>query len=171
MVQASATAAYIAAVANRFPFAADISQESLIAFGSHKFISLWNLPDERIHATLPGHEGSVTCLCFVSGSCFASGDDKGVLRCWEKSGSQVTPNSFISNPLTLTSSARPSQWTVKQKVRAHGQPLSCMTYFDGYLITGSSDSTVKVWTVDPKDGAGTLIVSLSQPPLAEQITR
>ena len=46
-----------------------------------------------------------------------------------------------------------------------------MGYFDGYLITGSSDSTVKVWIVDPKDGAGMLIVSLSQPLFAEQITR
>lgn len=171
MVQASATVAYIAAVANRFPFAADISQESLIAFGSHKFISLWNLSGERIHATLPGHEGAVTCLRLVSGSCFVSGDDKGVLCCWERSGSQVTPNSLISDALTLTCSACSSQWSIKQKVQAHGQPLSCMTYFDGYLITGSSDSAVKVWTVDPKDGAGTLIISLSQPPFAEQITR
>jgi elongator complex protein 2 len=171
MVQASATVAYIAAAANRFPFAADISPESLVAFGSHKLISLWNLPDERIHAALPGHEGIVTCLRFVNGSCFISGDDKGVLRCWEKSGSQVTPNSLAPNPLALTCSARPSQWSIKQKIKAHGQPLSCMSYFDGYLLTGSSDSTVKVWTVDPKNGAGTLIVSLPQPPFAEQITR
>jgi len=46
-----------------------------------------------------------------------------------------------------------------------------MTYFDGYLITGSSDSAVKVWTVDPKDDAGMLIVSLPRPLFAEQITR
>lgn len=46
-----------------------------------------------------------------------------------------------------------------------------MSYFDGYLVTGSSDSTVKVWIVDPKDDAGMLIVSLSQPLFAEQITR
>ena len=38
-----------------------------------------------------------------------------------------------------------------------------MTYLDGYLITGSSDSTVKVWTVDPKDQAGTLIIFLRRP--------
>lgn len=171
MVQASAAVAYIAAAANRFPFAADISPQSLIAFGSHKSISLWNLHDERIHAALPGHEGAITCLRFVSESCFVSGDDKGVLRCWERSGSQVTLNSLISDPLTLTCSAHSSQWSVKQKIQAHGQPFSCMTYFDGYLITGSSDSAVKVWTVDPKDGAGTLIVSFSQPPFAEQITR
>jgi len=91
MIQASATVEYIAAAANRFPYAADISSESLVAFGSHKFVSLWNLPDGNIHATLPGHEGVVTCIRFVNESFFVSGDDNGVLRCWEKSGSQVTP--------------------------------------------------------------------------------
>ena len=105
MVQASATVAYIAAVANRFPYTADISPRSLIAFGSHKFVSLWNLPDEHIHATLPGHEGVITCVRFVNESLFVSGDDKGVLRCWEKSGSQVTPNDII---LALTYSSLPS---------------------------------------------------------------
>jgi len=108
MVQASAAVAYIAAAANRFPHAADISPGSLIAFGSHKFVSLWNLPDEHVHATLPGHEGVVTCVRFVNEICFLSGDDKGVLRCWEKSGSQVIPNDLVPNSLALTCSSLPS---------------------------------------------------------------
>jgi len=49
--------------------------------------------------------------------------------------------------------------------------MSCIAYYDGYLITGSSDSTIKVWAVDPKDDAGMLIVSFSQPLFAEQTTR
>jgi hypothetical protein len=40
-----------------------------------------------------------------------------------------------------------------------------MTYSDGYLITGSSDSTVKVWTVDLKDGVGMLIVPFIATPV------
>lgn len=167
MVQAHASIAYVAAAANRFPYTADISPESLVAFGSYKFVSLWSLHDENVHATLSGHEGVVTCVRFVSESCFVSGDDKGVLRCWERSGSQVTPADLMRTP-TLTN---PSWWSTRQSVQAHSKPVSCMTYSNGYLITGSSDSTVKVWTVDPKDGAGMLIVSLSQPPFAEQITR
>ena len=100
MAQASTSVAYIAAVANRFPYSADISPAgSLVAFGSHKFVSLWNLNDENIHATLPGHEGVITCLRFVDESCFISGDDKGVLRYWEKSGSRVTPNHLAQTGL------------------------------------------------------------------------
>jgi len=101
MVQATATVAYVAAAANRFPHAADISPESLVAFGSHKFVSLWNLPDGNIHATLPGHESVVTCIRFLSESLFVSGDDNGILHCWEKSGSQVTPIDITSNRHTI----------------------------------------------------------------------
>ena len=101
MVQAHASIAYVAAAANRFPYTADISPESLVAFGSHKFVSLWSLHDENVHATLSGHEGVVACVRFVSESCFVSGDDKGVLRCWERSGSQVTPANLMQTP-TLT---------------------------------------------------------------------
>lgn len=124
MVQASATVAYIAAAANRFPYAADISPGSLIAFGSHKFISLWNLPDEYVYATLPGHEGSITCIRFVNESCFVSGDDKGVLCCWEKSGSQVTPNDLISNSLALTYPSLPSGRREKRYKRTPSQYLA-----------------------------------------------
>lgn len=92
MVQASASVAYIATAANRFPYTADISSDSLVAFGSHKLVSLWNLSDENVHATLPGHESIVTCLHFLNERCIVSGDDKGALRYWEKAGSQVTQN-------------------------------------------------------------------------------
>lgn len=36
------TAAYIAASANRYPHAADC-QGSIVAFGSHNHIALWNI--------------------------------------------------------------------------------------------------------------------------------
>ena len=102
MVQASAMVAYIAAAANRFPYAADISPGSLVAFGSHKFVSLWNLSDGNTHATLPGHEGIVTCIRFVNEGFFVSGDDNGVLCCWEKSGSQVTRTNISLNPHAIS---------------------------------------------------------------------
>ena len=107
MARASVSVAYIAAAANRFPYTADISSDSLLAFGSHKFVSLWNLDDENIHATIPGHEGVVTCLRFVNGSCFVSGDDKGILRCWKKSASQVVLT-YHTDCLTLTRVHNPS---------------------------------------------------------------
>ena len=126
MAQASATVAYIAAAANRFPYTADISPESLVAFGSHKSVSLWNIPDEKIHATLPAHEGVITCLRFVNESCFVSGDDKGVLRCWKKSGSQVTLTaiSFRTFWRRLTRLARPSGLQNKRYKRTRSRYLA-----------------------------------------------
>lgn len=97
---ASATVEYVVAVANRFPYTADISPQFLVAFGSHKLVSLWNLHDENTFATLPGHEGVVTCVRFINESCFVSGDDKGVLRCWNRSGPQVPPTHPTRIPRT-----------------------------------------------------------------------
>ena len=63
-----------------FPYTADICPEFLIAFGSHKFVSLRNPDDENIHLTLlPGYEGVITRLRSVNGSYFVSRDDTGVL--------------------------------------------------------------------------------------------
>lgn len=40
---AMASAAYIAASVNRFSHAADSSNQSLVAFGSSKFVALWTV--------------------------------------------------------------------------------------------------------------------------------
>lgn len=38
--------------------------------------------DQGVFATLPGHEGLVTCIQFLREDAFASADDKGVVHCW-----------------------------------------------------------------------------------------
>lgn len=42
MAASSVSTAYIAAAANRYSHAADVSSKSLVAFGSNKFIAIWN---------------------------------------------------------------------------------------------------------------------------------
>ena len=50
--------------------------------------------------TLPGHDGLVTCVRFISDAMFASADDKGTLICWRKHGSQAGVSYMISVNLT-----------------------------------------------------------------------
>ncbi|KAJ7593384.1 WD40-repeat-containing domain protein [Mycena floridula] len=118
--------AYIAASTNRFPLAADISG-SLIALGSSNLVALWDIADDRNHITetLPGHEGLVTAVRFVSEVSFVSGDDKGVLLYWCRKG---------------------SQW-ISTSLKAHEKPISCLCVYDDCLATGSSDSLVKIWKI------------------------
>ena len=47
------------------------------------------LADKGILQTLPGHQGIITCVRFLSPDSFASADDKGVVRCWRYIEKQV----------------------------------------------------------------------------------
>ena len=45
--------------------------------------------DRGIYTTLPGHEGTVTCVRFRGNGSIVSGDSKGVLKIWRVEDNQV----------------------------------------------------------------------------------
>ncbi|KAJ7228726.1 WD40-repeat-containing domain protein [Mycena pura] len=118
---------YISASTNRRPHAADISNTSLVAFGSSNIVALWHTAqDHGVFETLAAHEGLVTCVRFITDELLATADDKGVLRCWKQNG---------------------SQWTPTVKVEAHAQAIFSLCVLGKSLATGASDSTVKIWKI------------------------
>ncbi|GLB33740.1 putative WD40 repeat-like protein [Lyophyllum shimeji] len=122
-----ASTAYIAASTNRYPQAADISKSSIAAFGSSSLVALWDVADEEdrgVSETLPGHEGLVTCVRFVSDTTFVSADDHGVLILWRRLG---------------------SQWKSTGTFKAHTKAISSLCVLDEFVATGSSDASVKIW--------------------------
>ncbi|KAH9062064.1 WD40 repeat-like protein [Lactarius vividus] len=132
---------YISASANRFNRTAAASSSSLVAFGSGKFVALWDaqasLPslspnDHGIFATLSGHDGLVTCIEFVDDSRILSADDTGYVRLWQYST---------------------SGWAPSMSVQAHTKAISvlCVKTEAGCLVTGSSDSLLKVWKLGEQD--------------------
>ncbi|OJA16969.1 hypothetical protein AZE42_00596 [Rhizopogon vesiculosus] len=129
----SASTVHISASTNRFNHAADASTSSLIACGSGKLIALWNTQDTNgrgIFQTLPGHESFVTCVRFLASDSFASADDKGTVRYWRLFG---------------------TQWRTTAIVQAHKEAVSALCAFDKFLLTGSSDSSVKIWEMQRGD--------------------
>ncbi|KAF9462581.1 WD40 repeat-like protein [Collybia nuda] len=125
--------AYIAAAINRYPQAAAISEASFAVFGSSNLVALWNIADESGHGveeTLPGHEGLVTCIRFMSDVMFASADDKGTLISWRKLG---------------------SQWKSTGRIQAHTKAISSLCVFNDWVITGSSDASIRIWEVTSTD--------------------
>ncbi|KAG1874502.1 WD40-repeat-containing domain protein [Suillus subalutaceus] len=133
MSKPSVSTAYISASTNRFNHAADASTSSVIACGSGKLIALWNTqdPDGRgVFQTLPGHNGLVTCIRFVAFDAFASADDKGTVRYWRLFG---------------------TEWRTTAIVQAHKKAISVLREFDHFLLTGSSDSSIKIWDVQRGD--------------------
>ncbi|EIM88259.1 WD40 repeat-like protein [Stereum hirsutum FP-91666 SS1] len=130
-----ASVEYIAASANRFHHAAVNDSSSLIVYGSGKFVALWDTedPSDRgVYSTLVGHTGLVTCLKFIDGpqGRLVSADDTGNVRIWRREGTK-----FKS---TLN-------------VQAHSKSISALGYHEGCLVTGASDSSIKVWQLGPDD--------------------
>lgn len=133
MSKPSVSTTYISASANRFNHAADASTSSLIACGSGKLVALWNTQDPAdrgIFQALPGHDGLVTCVRFVAPDAFASADDKGTVRYWRLFG---------------------TEWRTTAIVQAHKQAISVLREFDTFLLTGSSDSSIKIWEAQRGD--------------------
>ncbi|PSR73684.1 hypothetical protein PHLCEN_2v10603 [Hermanssonia centrifuga] len=139
---ASVSTAYISASTNRHSHAAD-AKDSLVAFGSSTYVALWNSADtcgRGTYATLPGHEGLVTCVHFVSNDSFVSTDDRGVLKFWREIG---------------------TQWVNTVTVSAHSAAISTLAVCGDVLVTGASDSFVKIWKLTCKPEQDELIESQS----------
>ncbi|KAG9219259.1 hypothetical protein CCMSSC00406_0001669 [Pleurotus cornucopiae] len=88
-----ASTLYISNAVNRYSHAADISSTSHVAFGSTKVVSFWDTStggDLGVGRTLPGHDGVITVVRFLNDSSVVTGDNKGVLRVWQKSTDETT---------------------------------------------------------------------------------
>ncbi|KAI1792859.1 WD40 repeat-like protein [Ganoderma leucocontextum] len=120
---------YTSASTNRYNQAADVGRNSLVAFGSGTLVALWDAADsldQGVHSTLPGHDGLVTCVRWLSDELFVSADDKGVLRLWKYDG---------------------SQWKSFAAHKAHAAGISTLATLGQIAVTGASDGTVKVWKI------------------------
>ncbi|KAF9452492.1 WD40 repeat-like protein [Macrolepiota fuliginosa MF-IS2] len=121
--------AFVAAPTNRFSYAADASPDSSIALGSGNLVGLWDITtpnDHGILGTLPGHDAVVTCVRFLSNERLVTGDEQGMLFLWKK---------------------EEGKWKVAYKTKAHDKALTSVSAFDNCIVSGSSDSTVKIWEV------------------------
>ncbi|KAI6047250.1 WD40-repeat-containing domain protein [Pisolithus marmoratus] len=130
MTKLQVSSAYISAATNRFNHAATLLPDSTtIAFATGSLIALWNIDDANdngVYETLPGHEGTVTCLRFFRNDSFFSADDKGAVRAWRRVE---------------------GRWTYTVDVKAHNKPISALAVCDNLVATGSSDSSVKIWNI------------------------
>ncbi|KAI0301821.1 WD40 repeat-like protein [Multifurca ochricompacta] len=137
---------YISASANRFNHTAAASGSSLVAFGSGKLVSLWDAQspsDHGVFVTLSGHDGLVTCVEFIDESRFLSADDTGYIRLWR---------TFTSNVWMICLRAS-CKWALSLSVQAHTKAITalCAHTEAGCIITGGSDSLLKVWKIGEQD--------------------
>ncbi|KAH9844010.1 WD40 repeat-like protein, partial [Rhodofomes roseus] len=113
-----ATVEYVAASTNRHTHAADASSSSLVAFGSAKLIALWDAEDPH---------------------------DRGVHETLPGHEALVTSVRFIDGARLISTDDK--GWKSTYTVRAHEKPISALAVHGTLLVTGASDSTVKIWRI------------------------
>lgn len=72
-----------------------------------------------------------------------SADTKGTLRLWRKNISQAGKGFSLG----LLGANDIGQWKALRIIQAHSISISCLYVKGEHLVTGSSDSCVKVWKV------------------------
>ncbi|KDR83805.1 hypothetical protein GALMADRAFT_236196 [Galerina marginata CBS 339.88] len=138
----SSSIIYVTAACNRFSPAADVSpSSSLIAFGSSRLVALWDLDgssDAGVSETLPGYHGLITCVKFLANDILISATDTGMLSSWKK-------QSF--------------QWNITSTIQAHSKSISTLCVQGSRIVTGSSDSSVKIWKFNEGNEKDDIVVS------------
>lgn len=106
-------------------FALQVSQHSssFVTAGNDKKIRIWSLKSFELLANLEGHSEAVTCLA-IDGNFLLSGAEDGTVRMWDL-------HSFMALGL----------------LRVHEAPVEDLLIVpgSGWLITCSTDHTVRVW--------------------------
>ena len=120
--------------------------------------------DHGVYETLPGHESTVTCVQFLHDAFFFSADEKGVVQAWRKGESEVRVYYRTSQEALLTDACR-SKWVHALAVQAHRESISALTSFNDLLVTGSSDSSVKIWKIEQGEKGLTTLLSKAGDPI------
>lgn len=79
-----------------------------------------------------------------------SADTKGTLRLWRKNISQAGKRFSFG----LLRANDIGQWKAYRTFQAHSKSISCLYVKGEHLVTGSSDSCVKIWKVIEEDKSG-----------------
>ncbi|OCF55861.1 elongator complex protein 2 [Kwoniella mangroviensis CBS 10435] len=134
--------AYISIGSNRSSSCSASTSNGLLAFGAGKLLALWDTESTSNHGiqkTLPGHKGQITTVKLISSSSgenrFISGDTNGEVRIWS------------------TTEKEGGEWKCEKNWIAHeNSSISAIGVSpDGWIITGGSDSKIKIFDGDHKE--------------------
>jgi len=91
-----------------------------------------------------GYAGEVTCVrfAFSRDDWIIAADDQGWLYLHRLENTSVSTTSWSMLCLTWW------QWQLAAKVQAHLHSIAALCDHQGIIVTGSSDATIKIWSVD-----------------------
>ncbi|PLW25631.1 hypothetical protein PCANC_26086 [Puccinia coronata f. sp. avenae] len=126
-------------------------------------VRMWDMRTGQAHRTLIGHTGPITCLQFDEIHLVSGSMDKSI-RIWDLRTGAVTETIKYSHPITalqfdsrkiMCAAGEPSihvynRTTLQRStisLNGHTDTVERLRYFDRYMVTGSKDNTVKVWSI------------------------
>jgi len=143
-----------------------VLKNGLIASGSHDHtIRIWNPATGECLEVLQAHADQVKCMCVMADGRLVSGSDDKTIRIWDIASSSsdissstttAAPSSTSTDPSqtpdSTTSASSPTQPApISRCVAAlsgHAKSvLSLCALDDGKLVSGSADSSVKIWSL------------------------
>ena len=91
-----------------------------------------------------GYAGEVTCVhfAFARDDLIIAADDQGWLYLHRLENSSVSTTRWSILFLTWW------QWQLAAKAQAHLYSIAALCDRQGIIVTGSSDATIKIWSVD-----------------------
>lgn len=118
-------------------WAADVEGAVLVSGSTDRTLRVWNLTNGRVEATLHGHSSTVRCLALRNGIC-VSGSRDCTLRMWQVQ---------ITEPGALPTILHNSCIGVLQ---GHGAAVRCVRFNGEYIVSGSYDHQIRVWSAVEK---------------------
>lgn len=126
-------------------------------------VRMWDMRTGQAHRTLIGHTGPITCLQFDEIHLVSGSIDKSI-KIWDLRTGAVTETIKYSHPISAlqfdsrkimcaagdTSINVYNRTTLQRStisLNGHTDTVERLRYFDRYMVTGSKDNTVKVWSI------------------------
>ncbi|OAV91802.1 hypothetical protein PTTG_06002 [Puccinia triticina 1-1 BBBD Race 1] len=126
-------------------------------------VRMWDMRTGQAHRTLVGHTGPITCLQFDEIHLVSGSTDKSI-KIWDLRTGVVSETIKYSHPITaLQFDSRKimcaagdatinvyNRTTLQRSslsLNGHTDTVERLRYFDRYMVTGSKDNTIKVWSI------------------------
>lgn len=103
-----------------------VTGQHIVSGSYDETLRIWSMPTRECLFTLENHKDHVNCVIIAKNQDFviSCGDDHHIML-WNP-----TTNKFI------------------RSLTGHDQKVTCLTIWNDYLISGSSDNTIKIWNIN-----------------------
>jgi F-box and WD-40 domain protein CDC4 len=107
----------------------------LASGGCDRDLRIWSLSSGECLMKLQGHASTIRCLKIINENLVVTGSRDNTLRVWDISSIHTAPKNKKMNGSCMAT------------LLGHTGSIRCMAFYGGKLVSGSYDSTVRIWDI------------------------